>query len=79
MPIPLPPALRHIHVILLTTQVSRSRSSSSLERYQRTWTVTFLSPRGDVPQMELGSDEGMTSYENIFTFATVQDGTAAGG
>ncbi|CAM9729605.1 unnamed protein product, partial [Sphacelaria rigidula] len=57
-----------------------TRSSSSLQSlYQRTWTVTFLSPSGDIPQMQLASDEGLTSYGNTFTFTTTQDGTAAGG
>lgn len=62
-------------------QVARSSPSASSadELYQRTWTVTFVSPDGDVPQIELGSDEGLTSYGNDFTFATIQDGTAAGG
>ncbi|CAM9804617.1 unnamed protein product, partial [Scytosiphon promiscuus] len=65
--------------IITSVEVTRSSSSSSAELYQRTWTVTFVSPAGDMPQMELGSDESLTSYGNDFTFATIQHGTAAGG
>lgn len=64
---------------LIRTKVTRSSPSASAELYQRTWTVTFVSPDGDVPQIQLGSDEGLTSFGNDFTFATIQDGTAAGG
>jgi len=41
--------------------------------------VTFVSPAGDVPQIQLGSKEGLTSYGNEFTFATIQDGASPGG
>ena len=64
---------------VLPPQVTSSSPSSAAEQYQRTWTVTFVSPVGDFPEIELGSDEGLTSYGNEFTFATIQDGTSAGG
>lgn len=59
--------------------MTSSSPSPSVEMFQRTWTVTFVSPVGDVPQIQLDSDEGLTSFGNEFTFATIQDGTSAGG
>lgn len=59
--------------------MTSSSLSPTAELFQRTWTVTFVSPVGDVPQIQLGSGEGLTSYGNEFTFATIQDGTSAGG
>ncbi|CAM9210897.1 unnamed protein product [Ectocarpus sp. 13 AM-2016] len=66
---------------ITSVEVTRSSSPSSEDEdvYQRTWTVTFVSPSGDVPQIGLGSDEGLTSFGNTFTFATIQDGTTPGG
>lgn len=62
----------------ISLQVTSSPSSSA-EVFQRTWMVTFVSPVGDVPQIQLGSGEGLFSFGNEFTFATIQDGTSAGG
>ncbi|CAM9188184.1 unnamed protein product, partial [Discosporangium mesarthrocarpum] len=64
--------------IVDSVEVTRSSASSS-GAYQRTWTVTFVSPAGDIPAIRLGSDAGLTSFGNEFIFATLQDGTAAGG
>ncbi|CAM9190144.1 unnamed protein product [Choristocarpus tenellus] len=64
--------------IVDSVEVARS-SLLSTNVYQHTWTVTFISPAGDIPAIKLGSDEGLSSYSNEFIFMTLEDGTAAGG
>ncbi|CAM9384076.1 unnamed protein product [Heterosigma akashiwo] len=58
-------------------QVSRSVDSST-NSFQATWSVTFVTDTGDLPQMTLGSKAGISSYGSDVVFDTVQDGSIEG-
>ncbi|CAM9279635.1 unnamed protein product [Chrysoparadoxa australica] len=61
----------------LSVEVERSDAVST-NVYQRSYTIRFLFPLGDMPSISL-EREDLISFGNEFTFSTLKDGVVPGG